>query len=109
MKKELKITPKKQNTEGVEQAEMFANTIIKNLRSTENKGNKKRVNFDMPTYLYDLMMEKADKRGDSMRNYFVNLVRKDVEEIHERVVEKSVSKVEEEPFVYVMPADGIPF
>jgi hypothetical protein len=78
--KELKVTPKKQNTEGSSQAEVLANNIIKNLRSTEKKGDKKRINFDMPTYLFEMMMEKADKKGDSMRNYFVNLVRKDVGE-----------------------------
>jgi Zn-dependent oligopeptidase len=80
MKKELKITPKRQNTEGSLQAETFANNILTNLRSTENKGDKKRINFDMPAYLFEMMMEKADKKGDSMRNYFVNLVRKDLGE-----------------------------
>jgi hypothetical protein len=107
MKKELKITPKKQNTEGVEQAETFANTIIKNLRSTESKGSKKRVNFDMPTYLYEMMMEKADKRGDSMRNYFVNLVRKDVEDVTERGFQNFI----ESDFKYTSKTDpnGIPF
>lgn len=80
MAKELKVTPKKQNTEGASQAEVFSNNIIKNLRSTEKKGDKKRINFDMPTYLFEMMMEKVGKKGDSMRNYFVNLVRKDMGE-----------------------------
>lgn len=110
MKKELKITPKRQNTEGAEeaqQAETFANSIIKNMRSTENKGNKKRVNFDMPTYLFDMMMEKADRRGDSMRNYFVNLVRKDVEDGLSQEPQGFISKTPQ--YKIGENPDGIPF
>jgi hypothetical protein len=33
---------------------------------------------DMPKYLYDIMKDKMGKKGYSMKNYIVGLVRKDL-------------------------------
>ena len=86
MKKELKITPKKENlvrpveteTPDIQEAEAFADKIITKMRSTENVGSTKRVNFDMPTYLFDLMNSKVKIKGYSIKNYLTGLVRKDL-------------------------------
>jgi hypothetical protein len=85
MKKELKITPKKQimpkeveEIPQIQEAEAFADKILINMRSTENVGTTKRVNFDMPTYLFDLMNDKVKRKGYSIKNYLTTLVRKDL-------------------------------
>ena len=87
MKKELKITPKKQNliqtaddTPQVQVAEAFADKILTKMRSTESVGSTKRVNFDMPTYLFELMNDKTKLKGYSIKNYLTGLVRKDLGE-----------------------------
>ena len=87
MKKELKIIPKKQiaATEPiiipeVQNAEAFAEKILTQMRSVEGKGNTKRVNFDMPIYLFDLMENKVKLKGYSIKNYLTGLVRKDLGE-----------------------------
>ena len=89
MKKELKITPKKQNlirntdTPQVQDAEAFAEKILTKMRSAENEDTAptpptKRVNFDMPTYLFELMNDKTKLKGYSIKNYLTGLVRKDL-------------------------------
>lgn len=90
MKKDIKITPKKQNlirnsedTPQVQDAEAFAEKILTKMRSTENSGstpNTKRVNFDMPTYLFEMMNDKTKLKGYSIKNYLTGLVRKDLGE-----------------------------
>ena len=35
----------------------------------------------MPMYLYEIMKEKMELKGDTMRNYMVSLVRKDVNDV----------------------------
>jgi hypothetical protein len=85
MKKELKITPKKQITSNdllvmpeVQNAEAFAEKILTQMRSTESVGNTKRVNFDMPIYLFELMEDKVKRKGYTIKNYLTGLVRKDL-------------------------------
>ncbi len=86
MKKDLKITPKKsilkteEGTPQIQDAEDFAQKIITKMRSTENVGTTKRVNFDMPTYLFDMMNDKVKLKGYSIKNYLTGLVRKDMGE-----------------------------
>ena len=86
MKKDLKITPKKsivkieEDTPQIQNAEDFAQKIITKMRSTENVGTTKRVNFDMPTYLFDMMNDKVKLKGYSIKNYLTGLVRKDMGE-----------------------------
>ena len=86
MKKDLKITPKKsivkteEDMPQIQNAEDFAQKIITKMRSTENVGTTKRVNFDMPTYLFDLMNDKVKLKGYSIKNYLTGLVRKDMGE-----------------------------
>ena len=64
----------------VQNAEDFAQKIITKMRSTENVGTTKRVNFDMPTYLFDMMNDKVKLKGYSIKNYLTGLVRKDLGE-----------------------------
>jgi hypothetical protein len=85
MKKELKIIPKKQvnsiepiDIPEVQNAEAFADKILTQMRSIEGKGSTKRVNFDMPIYLFDLMEGKVKRKGYSIKNYLTGLVRKDL-------------------------------
>jgi hypothetical protein len=85
MKKELKIIPKKQASSiepidmpEVQNAEAFAEKILTQMRSVEGKGNTKRVNFDMPIYLFDLMEDKVKRKGHTIKNYLTGLVRKDL-------------------------------
>lgn len=83
MKKELKITPKKQAAEkSVEttQAEAFAEKILTNIHSAEAAGATKRVNFDMPVYLFNMMQDKVKQRGYTIKTYMTGLVRKDLGE-----------------------------
>ena len=86
MKKDLKITPKKsivkveEDMPQIQNAEDFAQKIITKMRSTENVGTTKRVNFDMPTYLFDMMNDKVKLKGYSIKNYLTGLVRKDMGE-----------------------------
>jgi hypothetical protein len=75
MSKRVEILPKKKASEI--SAEV-ADIAIKSLRSNENKNKTHRITFDMPMYLYEIMKERMNKKGDTMRNYMVNLIRKDV-------------------------------
>ena len=44
------------------------------------EGDIHRVNFNMPKYLYELTKEKTIKKGMTLTNYLMMLVRKDLGE-----------------------------
>lgn len=46
----------------------------------QSEGDIHRVNFNMPKYLYILTREKTTKKGMSLTNYLLGLVRKDLGE-----------------------------
>jgi hypothetical protein len=59
-------------------------TIIKEQKRKEkmeeSEGDIHRVNFNMPKYLYELSREKTVKKGMTLTNYLLSLVRKDLGE-----------------------------
>ena len=69
-----KIVSKKKAAENL----TVADKIISNLRSEEAKGDTQRITVDMPKYLYDMMKDKMETKGHSMKNYIVGLVRRDL-------------------------------
>lgn len=46
----------------------------------ESEGDIHRINFNMPKYLYELAREKTTKKGMTLTNYLMMLVRKDLGE-----------------------------
>ena len=78
MAKRTEILPKKKASEMTLD---LANEAIQSLRVVEKKGKTHRITFDMPMYLYEIMKEKMEQKGDTMRNYMVSLVRKDVNDV----------------------------
>lgn len=45
-----------------------------------SEGEIHRVNFNMPKYLYEMTREKTTKRGMTLTNYILMLIRKDLGE-----------------------------
>lgn len=78
MAKRIEILPKKKASEMTSD---IANEVIQTLRGEEQKGKTHRITFDMPMYLHEMMKEKMAQKGDTMRNYMVALVRKDVNDV----------------------------
>jgi hypothetical protein len=74
MPKGLADDPKATNNNQVQ----IADKIIADMRSTDSQGDTQRITVDMPKYLYDIMKDKMNKKGYSMKTYVVGLVRKDV-------------------------------
>lgn len=60
------------------QATENADNIINEIKSEETADDKKRINFDLPTYLFNLMEEKRKKHGFTMKGYIATLIRKDL-------------------------------
>lgn len=75
MQKRVEILPKKKASEMTSDV---ADEAIKSLRGEEKKGKTHRITFDMPMYLYEIMKEKMEQKGDTMRNFMVTLIRKEV-------------------------------
>jgi hypothetical protein len=55
-----------------------ADDIIKDLQAEEQADDKKRINLDMPAYLFEMMNRKIKNKGYSMKGYIVALIRKDL-------------------------------
>jgi hypothetical protein len=74
MSKDFKIaTRKSQNTEN-------ADDIIKAIQVEDKLDDRKRINFDIPIYLFDLMEKKIKGKGYTMKGYIAALIRKDLGE-----------------------------
>ncbi len=74
MSKDFQIsTRKSQNTE-------TADNIIKAIQAEDKVEDKKRINFDIPLYLFDLMEKKIKNKGFTMKGYIATLIRKDLGE-----------------------------
>ena len=78
MAKRMEILPKKKASDMTSD---IANDVIHTLRGEDKKGKTHRITFDMPLYLHEMMKEKMDQKGDTMRNYMVSLVRKDLNDV----------------------------
>ena len=72
MSKDFKITTRKS------QSVKEADNIIKEIQAEEKADDKKRINLDMPSYLFDMMNKKIKSKGFTMKGYLVSLVRKDL-------------------------------
>ena len=74
MSKDFKIsTRKSQNTEN-------ADNIIKAIQAEDKIEDRKRINFDIPLYLFELMEKKLKGKGFTMKGYIAALIRKDLGE-----------------------------
>ena len=74
MSKDFKIsTRKSQNTED-------ADNIIKAIQAEDKVEDRKRINFDIPSYLFELMEKKLKTKGYTMKGYIAALIRKDLGE-----------------------------
>jgi hypothetical protein len=74
MSKDFKIsTRKSQNTEN-------ADNIIKAIQEEDKIDDRKRINFDIPLYLFELMERKIKGKGYTMKGYIAALIRKDLGE-----------------------------
>jgi predicted DNA binding CopG/RHH family protein len=72
MSKDFNITTRKS------QSVKDADNIIKEIQAEEKADDKKRINLDMPSYLFDMMEKKLKSKGFSMKGYVVSLIRKDL-------------------------------
>lgn len=74
MSKDFKISTRKSSkTED-------ADNIIKAIQAEDKVEDKKRINFDIPLYLFDMMEKKIKNKGYTMKGYIAALIRKDLGE-----------------------------
>jgi hypothetical protein len=75
MSKDFKIATRKS-----QKTEEKADDIIKAIQAEDKLDDRKRINFDIPLYLFDLMEKKIKGRGYTMKGYIAALIRKDLGE-----------------------------
>jgi hypothetical protein len=72
--------PKQETTQQPDVVEQIINQQKRKEKMQESEGDIHRVNFNMPKYLYELSREKTTKKGMTLTNYILGLIRKDLGE-----------------------------
>jgi Na+/phosphate symporter len=72
--------PKQEITQQPDVVEQIINQQKRKEKMQESEGDIHRVNFNMPKYLYELSREKTTKKGMTLTNYILGLIRKDLGE-----------------------------
>lgn len=75
-----KVENKTSTKKEVDAVEEIINAQKRKEKMQEAEGEVHRVNFNMPKYLYELSREKTVKKGMTLTNYILGLVRKDLGE-----------------------------
>jgi hypothetical protein len=74
MSKDFKIATRKS------QIADNADNIIKAIQEEDKIDDRKRINFDIPLYLFEMMEKKIKGKGYTMKGYIAALIRKDLGE-----------------------------
>lgn len=72
--------PKQETTQQLDVVEQIISQQKRKVKMEESEGDIHRVNFNMPKYLYELSREKTTKKGMTLTNYILGLIRKDLGE-----------------------------
>jgi hypothetical protein len=75
-----KVETKTSTKKEVDAVEEIINAQKRKEKMQEAEGDIHRVNFNMPKYLYELSREKTVKKGMTLTNYILGLIRKDLGE-----------------------------
>jgi hypothetical protein len=75
-----RFAPKTTATAQPDMVEEIINAQKRKEKLADSEGDVHRVNFNMPKYLYELSREKTTKKGMTLTNYILSLVRKDLGE-----------------------------
>jgi Na+/phosphate symporter len=72
--------PKQETAQLPDVVEQIISQQKRKEKMQESEGDIHRVNFNMPKYLYELSREKTTKKGMTLTNYILGLIRKDLGE-----------------------------
>jgi hypothetical protein len=75
-----RFAPKTDKKETPDVVEAIIQNQKRKEKLQESEGDVHRVNFNMPQYLYELSREKTVKKGMTLTNYILTLIRKDLGE-----------------------------